>query len=143
MIEHLGFTGTKAGMTGNQSRTVAWLLKEFSPANVHHGDCVGADEQFHVLAGMREGVIRHVHPPDEIKYRAFCDVLAHDVLHPPKPYLRRNKDIVDACSVLIAAPAQNIEILRSGTWSTVRFAKTQLPRPRIIIVRPDGTHYDT
>ena len=40
----------------------------------------------------------------------------------PKPYLDRNRDIVDACEVLLATP-DGPERLRSGTWSTVRYAR--------------------
>jgi hypothetical protein len=43
--------------------------------------------------------------------------------HEPKPYLARNRDILRATEMLVAAPAQDIEQLRSGTWSTVRFAR--------------------
>ena len=41
----------------------------------------------------------------------------------PRDYLDRNKDIVNNCDLLIAAPKENTEVLRSGTWSTVRYAK--------------------
>ena len=43
---------------------------------------------------------------------------------PPKPYLKRNEDIVNKCDVLIACPIdKNKEILRSGTWATIRKAR--------------------
>jgi len=38
----------------------------------------------------------------------------------PKPYLTRNKDIVRDTEMLVAAPADETEVIRSGTWSTVR-----------------------
>jgi predicted Rossmann fold nucleotide-binding protein DprA/Smf involved in DNA uptake len=37
--------------------------------------------------------------------------------------LERNHLIVAACDVLNAAPLQDEEILRSGTWATIRYAR--------------------
>jgi hypothetical protein len=54
-----------------------------------------------------------------------------------KPYLVRNKDIVIETASLIAAPADPVEQLRSGTWSTVRFAR-QRGKP-VFLILPDGT----
>ena len=143
MVEHLGFTGTKMGMTDEQRVRVIWLLKEFEPKNVHHGDCIGADAEFHELAGLRREIVRHVHPPIERKYAANVLMRDKDILYSEKSYHKRNHDIVDACTVLLATPGQTIELLRSGTWSTVRYAKKLVDRPRIVIVRPNGTHYES
>jgi predicted Rossmann fold nucleotide-binding protein DprA/Smf involved in DNA uptake len=54
-----------------------------------------------------------------------------------KPYLARNRDIVLETIALIAAPAEPQERIRSGTWSTVRFAKKQ--GKTVILILPDGT----
>ena len=35
----------------------------------------------------------------------------------------RNKDIVNSCDILIACPENDKEVIRSGTWSTIRYAK--------------------
>lgn len=64
-----------------------------------------------------------IHPPLNNQYRAFCPVVPGLVtILPPAEYLARNKDIVNACDVLYAMPDAP-ETLRSGTWSTIRFAK--------------------
>ena len=61
-----------------------------------------------------------LHPPENVKQRAYC---RGDSSVGAKPYLVRNRDIVDSCDILIAVPANpKIEELRSGTWSTVRYA---------------------
>jgi hypothetical protein len=57
--------------------------------------------------------------------------------HELKPYLARNKDIVRATEMLVAAPAQDIEQLRSGTWSTVRFARKM--ERAVWVILPTGT----
>jgi len=118
-IKKVGFTGTHHGMTAYQLRQLCLLLCEWDPNEFHHGDCVGADAVAHAVASkLRIEVI--VHPPVNTKGRAFCQ---SDICLPPKPYIKRNHDIVDATDVLIAAPHQPDEVLRSGTWATVRYAR--------------------
>jgi len=74
-----------------------------------------------------------VHPPIDPSRRAF--VMPMDELRPEKPYTARNRDIVDETDQLVAAP-KGLEYLRSGSWSTVRYARKQ-GKP-VTLVRPDG-----
>jgi hypothetical protein len=97
----------------------------------HHGDCVGADHTFHLYAATL-GFYTVIHPPIHTRWRAYCQGDEH---LEAKEYLLRNKDIVRAVDILIACPSGE-EKLRSGTWSTVRYARG-LGKP-IHIVRPDG-----
>jgi predicted Rossmann fold nucleotide-binding protein DprA/Smf involved in DNA uptake len=53
-----------------------------------------------------------------------------------KPYLKRNKDIVRGTELLLATLAEASEQHRSGTWSTVRFARKQ--GRAIWLIQPDG-----
>ena len=130
----MGFTGTQLGMTRAQKSEVARVLVNAKATEVHHGDCIGADAEFHDIVRMVDPKIKiHVHPPAEDKKRAFK---RGDVLYPAKPYLERNHDIVDACEILIATPAQKNEVLRSGTWATIRYAR-KIKRSTIIIT-PNG-----
>jgi hypothetical protein len=62
-----------------------------------------------------------VHPP--LNTKAVFDWSDADVILPAKNYLRRNHDIVDCCDILIAMPCENKEVLRSGVWATIRYAK--------------------
>jgi len=127
----LGYTGSSKGMTIKQKAAVKMLLERLNPSAVHHGDCVGGDAEFDALCRGR--FKRVLHPPSNPSKRAWCD--AEEVL-PTKPYLERNKDIA-ATDLLIAAPFGFREVLRSGEWATVRYArKAHTPR---IIVYPDGT----
>jgi len=134
----IGFTGTRKGMTDEQKEEISWMLQaQLGLARaitgkvdeVHHGDCVGADSDFHDLASGYDIV---VHPPSVDKYRAFRE--GSEIL-PPKSYLQRNMDIVDSCDILIAAP-EGEEQQRSGTWATVRYARKR--NKSIFIVSPDG-----
>lgn len=126
----IGFTGTQNGMTPEQQYGVGNLLR--GEDELHHGDCVGADEQAHGLALILEvPIVRH--PPSDDKKRAFCEG-GKEV--EPRPYLERNCDIVNATDMLIATPS-GPEILRSGTWATVRYAQKQ--QKPVFVVMPDGT----
>ncbi len=121
----IGFTGSQLGMTERQRREFEDYLQQslqiatakFYQNHFHHGDCIGADYQAHwIVCGK---MVIHVHPPVDKKKAAG---LSGHYRWPAKEYLLRNRDIVDACDLLIAAPS-GPEKLRSGTWSTVRYAR--------------------
>lgn len=128
----IGFIGTQVGMTWEQMCAVFDILSR-NHGWLHHGDCVGADHMAHGVA-REAGWSVTLHPPTEDRKRAFC---VGDRAWFAKPYLERNRDIVDATIGLIATPAGFQEELRSGTWSTVRYARKK-GRP-IKIVMPDGS----
>lgn len=99
---------------------------------VHSGDCIGADKEFHDIAKSL-GHWSVGHPPLNFYKRAFCDF---DEERRPQEFLVRNKIIVDESDQLIATPKGFVEELRSGTWSTIRYARKNVTS--IVIVWPDG-----
>lgn len=115
----LGCTGTRHGATEAQCTKFDLFLKESMPTEVHHGDCVGADAQMNALARAR-GIHSVSHPPRASVARAFT---SSDTVLPVRGYIERNHDIVAACTHLIALPETEEEKKRSGTWSTIRYAK--------------------
>jgi hypothetical protein len=119
-------------MTEKQYEVLDWVLKR-GPGEVHHGDCIGADAQLHTLA-KAAGLKIIIHPPIDPKKRAFCQ--EYDEIREEKPYLDRNKDIVNESEFLIATPRTMHEVLRSGTWATVRYARST--NIDIAIIEPDG-----
>lgn len=133
----IGFTGTREGLKPAQRQGLLNLLSNLKDVRqAHHGDCTGADQEFHeaVEALFNETVIIVSHPPINNKFRAYCDA---NITFPTKDYLERNDDIVNSCDALIAAPNGFEEIKRSGTWYTVRRAREA--GKLVIIVYPDGT----
>lgn len=144
----VGFTGTQQGMTDDQKLTVRAILFDLQPRIVHHGDCVGADKDFHdicaamidsdQIGGAQLDTVIIGHPGTDsyghMPKRAGCAV---HVCMDPKPYLERNTDIVNTCSVLIATPSGFEEELRSGTWSTIRRARKR--DIQVYVVWPDGS----
>ncbi len=129
----IGFTGTQIGMTKPQFVSFSKVYKELGVKELHHGDCIGSDEEAHGVA-RKYGNRIVIHPPSSSSKRAFCK---GDVVHRPAPYLERNKDIVADTELIIATPKQMAEIQRSGTWATVRYARRK--DRGIFIVYPDGT----
>jgi hypothetical protein len=133
----IGFTGTRQGMTQNQRISFVQNTCYFvEDVEFHHGDCVGADEQAHLLIVAHAKKIV-IHPPSDDKLRAFCDRFSANlntliVVMPDRSYIDRNHDIVNSCDMLIAAPAQNYNILRSGTWATIRYARERGKRVNIL-----------
>lgn len=129
----VGFTGTQRGMTGAQRREVAHLLRLLGAKVVHHGDCVGADADFHAIARAAKCAIIG-HPPSNRIKRAFCEF---DETRQARGYLERNARIVAAADFVIATPGEMEEQLRSGTWSTIR--TTRKAGKPLSIVYPTGT----
>jgi len=140
----VGFTGTRNAVTSPQrSRIYAELVKAKAlhvDSELHHGCCQGADATAHQLAWVM-GYRIVAHPPANPKLRAWVEFTEYwdqdtDALLPEKDYMKRNRDIVDATTLLIAAPDGPFR-LRSGTWLTVNYARIH-DVPTVIIM-PDGS----
>lgn len=128
----VGFTGTRNGMTQAQHKRVCDFIHALNPAEVHHGCCVGADVEVNRVMIWFYPIVGH--PAPDGPNRALCEGMTR--MHKPKPFSDRNQDIVDACDVLVAAPAELREQPSGGTWQTVRRAR--LAGKWITIVWPDG-----
>lgn len=120
----IGFTGTQRGLSKRQFYHLSKLLddKVFVVGErqwMHNGDCIGADKEAGEI-WLEYGGRIHLHPPINPNKRAFLDA---DRIEAPLPYLERNHRIVDMSDLLIACPGEDTEIVRSGTWATIRYAR--------------------
>lgn len=156
MTIHVGFTGTRFGMTDAQRLTVIRTLEDQLDETMiaartgfvaHHGDCEGADSQFHaiVLWTFRPiGSFIEVHPgPDGDPHRAWNG--SYDRIHPPAPHMKRNAAIVAVSQIMIAAPFEDEPQSRGGTWATIGMARKALkrsPSRRLYVVGRDGALLD-
>jgi hypothetical protein len=136
----IGFTGSRDGMTYRQKAavrlTLAKLIDKLGPDAVAlHGDCIGADAGFDALC-VGLGIARTCRPSNLPFARAYTGARA---VGEPKPPLVRNREIVDDSAVIIGAPSSYKEVLRSGTWATLRYAR-RVGR-QIQIIAPDGSDY--
>ncbi len=130
----ISFTGTQNGMTDKQKYVFESILYSIHNIELHHGDCIGADEDAHNIALIHNTIII-IHPPNNNSKRAFC-TNANEIKE-PKPYLVRNNDMAVICNLLIATPKEYKEQLRSGTWATIRYARKY--NNKIAIIQPNGT----
>jgi hypothetical protein len=132
---HTGFTGTQRGMTAIQRNIARGFLSQgwFPEDAFHHGDCIGSDaECAYIAKDIGYWVVGH--PPTNSSKRAFFQ---SDAIHTPRTYLVRNHNIVDCSAQILAMPGEMNEVLRSGTWATIRYAIKK--RKKICIIYPDGT----
>jgi hypothetical protein len=125
-IIHLGFTGTRIGMSLKQKERLIEVFENWIKCPVeihwHHGACEGADIESDVIA-RNHGCIMHIHPSNHKLTRIHCEEPG-DTVYREKPPLVRDHDIVEAIEVLYAAPKdEKKEVQRSGTWATVRYAR--------------------
>ena len=134
----LGFSGTRLGMTQEQKIAFGRLVRRFQPSEFHHGCCDGSDEEAHKIVRQARGSTADTycieiigHPPTNNTYRSW---VACDQMRDPKPYLRRNLDIVRSCGVLIATPKRGTR--SGGTWYTIH--KGQLMDRWVLVIEPDG-----
>lgn len=120
-------------MTTAQRAAAVGLLLDLWPDEVRHGDCEGAD--FEWASAARAAGCREIvgHPPTNPKLRGY---FPSDRELEPEPYLDRDRAIVLASGVVLAAPKEFTEQQYGGTWYTVRFARA-CRRP-LFIVLPDG-----
>jgi hypothetical protein len=132
----VGFTGTRKGVTEAQRVSVASLLvalhRRNPGAEFWHGDERESDTTAAIIA-QELGYWTVAWPGPDPKTRG-----AHvsDEMQPLSPYLVRNRRIAENCTCLIATPQNGTELLRSGTWATVRYARHA--GKTVYVVQPDG-----
>lgn len=130
----VGFVGSQKGMTKEQRQAFLAVVKHLQVSTLHHGDCIGADEQVHRLIRKQTLAKLIVHPPACDEHRAFCEQQTFTYL--PVPYLERNHNIVNRCQHLVAAPSTQTAT-KAGTWEAIGYAR-KIKRP-VTIVHPDGS----
>lgn len=131
-IERVGVTGTHHGGSPAQLTTLGQFLTSVMPKRLHEGDCIGVDAQACRMARAL-GIYVVAHPPENPRRRAYEPA---DEVRPEKPYMMRDRDIVDETQILIGLPHEFQEIVHSGTWATVRYG-VKINRP-VYLILPDG-----
>jgi len=104
----VGFTGTRQGMSANQKKQLRKVLSAVTNIDeFHHGAAIGADtEAVDIAEDYVDGG-----PTRIISWPAAKG-----------KELARDRTIVAESDILIAAPLTDKEVLRSGTWATIRYA---------------------
>lgn len=137
----VGFTGTREGMSEAQRASAAEfmsnMVRESAEAEMGieglHGDCVGADADFHQIC-RDAGLHVSQRPCNLTSMRAYTDAAEIASIMAP---MKRNQMIVDDCDVLVACPPPEAEVKRSGTWATIRMGRRD--NKQVVIIYPDGS----
>lgn len=123
----IGFTGSQNGMTLNQATEFAMFIDSMKIDEFVHGDCIGADRRANdIVRILSPETFITIWPGFTEGKRAFCTADNICRINPKlykNPNIERNHRIVDSCDVLIACPSTKEEVLRSGTWATIRYAR--------------------
>lgn len=93
-------------------KNLRFILDSFNINKVRHGDCIGADADFHEEC-LKRGYYIHIHPPEISGQRAWCKGNKSEEV---KGYLHRNREIVNHSTILIAVPGTMKKTRKSGTW---------------------------
>jgi hypothetical protein len=136
---NIGITGSRKPLPTIQIKSLYFVMMKLcldelamdgGSVAIHHGCCVGADEEAHNLAETMAGVSIHGHPGMDEWGKSRLTLPTgkydYDILHSRELYKTRNWNIVNVSDVLIACPAypeNDKGSRRSGTWQTVRMAR--------------------
>lgn len=134
----VGFTGTRKGMSDAQLRQAGLVLSLLrsdaagTRNEFHFGGALGADREALRIARMLNYQI-HWHPCPGVVIEDDARAMG-EIVYEVFPPLRRDRDIVVMCRVLVAAPETDREVQRSGTWATVRYARRAV-KPVVMLSR--------
>ena len=123
-IYKLGFTGSRNGLSIAQKKFLTEYIKNHDIDEAAHGDCVGADAEFHDLLKKHKPTCKiSVFPSIYGKWRAYRD---GDYTHEPLAAKDRDFLIVEFANIFIGCPPTDFEILHSGSWVTIRMAQKRV-----------------
>jgi hypothetical protein len=131
----IGITGTRSGMSLQQRTKVSEILNNLQDDGyeLHHGDCVGVDDEVALIAD-RFGYTIVCHPPINDELRSYTK---SDQTRSPKSYFARNRTIVEEVDLLLVVPYQMEHQNHGGTWYTHDYA-VKIKKP-FIVIYPDGS----
>lgn len=129
-------TGTQRGITFAQHQAVRRFLARYQRIEeFHSGACIGADYAVNNIVARRvPGVELHLWP---CTIRSKQAIGPCHVRHAEREPMDRNQEMVNRCQILLAFPGEREEVLRSGTWATIRRARKAFKT--IVYFFPDGT----
>lgn len=107
---NVGFTGTRRGMSRSQVSQLRTMLTALPVKAFHYG----THKTVSLFADAEAAQVAKAAGIPLIPYEAERGT-----------EVRRDERLVDAVDVLIATPDTDVERLRSGTWTTVRRARTK------------------
>jgi hypothetical protein len=132
---HIGFTGTRYGMTEAQKTMLRTHMQEIRGDVFHHGDCIGADAEAHAIA-LEMGMKIVIPPPVDERHRAFCT--GYTEMRSALSHFARNRAIVDESEILLVGPFQMERQSYGGTWFTHDYGLKR--SKKVMLALPDGSY---
>lgn len=145
----IGYTGTRNGMTQAQKDSLFGILDYLgcfkgTVTHINHGDCIGGDEEFDnavVETLKQDTVTRIIHAPVDPEHQAHMasrnnGFYKETIISEPQTHLKRNRNVVEASDIIIAAPEQDSDPGWGGTWYTYNYARKH-DKPTYLI-QPSG-----
>jgi predicted Rossmann fold nucleotide-binding protein DprA/Smf involved in DNA uptake len=137
----IGFTGTRQGVTRIQAAKLFSVLRNLSDEEftILHGGAKGADTVCDGYAYTQTFGNIEVYPCTNERYLYWVEKGDGKIraVHSVRKPLDRNRIIAHRCDTLIATPETIEEQVRSGTWSTIRYAR--IYNKPIILIHHDGS----
>jgi hypothetical protein len=134
-IKYLVFSGRRDDLSDSQKIMVVNFIRLIKFKCAFHGDCIGADGQFHDLVREnRKKAWIEVYPSPYEAMRAFKE---GDLTHEAMKAAERDKYMINQGEILLAAPPTK-QPVKSGTWANISFAETCETIQKIIVIAPDG-----
>lgn len=97
---------------------------EFTTGGAFGVDTIAAEMASSLYdAGLWPSCLLRLNCPADEPYNVQTRRLVHEVRPIAGSYMDRNDALVADCDVLLAFPATPREVLRSGTWATIRRAR--------------------
>lgn len=134
----VGVTGTSLGPTPRQHAAMRHFLCGISMTRFVHGAAPGVDTLAHNIVRACHGhIVIEAHPSNlPARSSTLAVPMGNMEIWPEKPPLDRDRFIVQRIHGLLAVPPTDEEIVRSGTWATVRYAREI--GIAIYLIRRDG-----
>lgn len=129
----LTFTGTQEGMTARQFEAFMKFIADPRWTEFGNGLCIGADAEAlrHVVLARPDLTVTGF-PSDRHDKTAWGVLRLCHRVHARKDPLMRNADMAAWCDAAVATPKEAKEVIRSGTWATVRYVRN-LGKPVTIL----------
>lgn len=133
----VGFTGTTAGPTERQHAAMAVFLRRIPMTRFVHGGARNCDTfAHHIARRWHPDICIEIHPCPINSGVTVWMPAGNCEIYPDLPPLARNRVIVSRIHGLLAVPRTAEEVIGSGTWATVRYAR-EIGCP-VYIIRQDG-----
>jgi hypothetical protein len=124
-------------MTPAQQAALRDLIRNTHMSALIHGGCHGADRQAHTIWENEHRTAPSIYAGDMTQWLFSKKHFPRSPLRLYESYTLRNMAIVGDSDWLVAAPATPYELIRSGTWQTLRIARQR--RLHTILIVPDGS----